>query len=108
MVAVKLRPGASFDPADFFGFCERQVGEGGMDRKWFPDFVRVVDEFEFTETRKIVVRNLKRDHFHRGRLPGAAIYWRRRGDSSFRPFAKDDFEALRARFEAAERDGLLG
>ena len=108
MAAVKLRPGASFDPAGFFAFCERQVEQGGMDRKWFPDFVRVVDEFEFTQTQKIVVRTLKRDHFHRGRLPGDPIYWRRRGESSYRPFGKDDFEALRAAFVAAERDALLG
>ena len=32
---------------------------GGMDRKWFPDFVRIVDDFEFTQTQKILVRNLK-------------------------------------------------
>ena len=56
MAAVKLRPGASFDPAGFFAFCEGQVHQGGMDRKWFPDFVRVVDEFEFTQTQKILVR----------------------------------------------------
>ena len=36
-----------------------------MDRKWFPDFVRVVDEFEFTQTQKILVRHLKADHFNR-------------------------------------------
>ena len=108
MAAVKLRPGASFDPAGFFAFCEGQVHQGGMDRKWFPDFVRVVDEFEFTQTQKILVRTLKQDHFHRGRLPDAPIYWRRRGEASFRPFGKDDFEELRARFVAAERDALLG
>jgi fatty-acyl-CoA synthase len=108
MIALKLRPGASFDPAGFFAFCEDQVQQGGMDRKWFPDFVRIVDDFEFTQTQKILVRNLKRDHFHRGRLPDAPLYFRRRGESSFRPFGKDDFEALRAAFAAAERDRLLG
>jgi len=108
MVALKLRPGASFDPAGFFAFCEDQVQRGGMDRKWFPDFVRIVDEFEFTQTQKILVRNLKRDHFHRGRLPDAPLFFRRRGESSFRRFGKDDFEALRAAFVAAERDALLG
>jgi fatty-acyl-CoA synthase len=108
MVALKLRPGARFDPADLYAFCERQIAEGGMDRKWFPDFVRVVEDFEFTETRKILVRHLKKDHFHRERLPDEPLYWRRRGDASFRPFSKDDFAALRRDFEAAERDTLLG
>jgi fatty-acyl-CoA synthase len=108
MVALQLRPGASFDPAGFHAFCESQVEQGGMDRKWFPDFVRLVDEFEFTQTQKILVRNLKRDHFDRRRLPDAPLYFRRRGERAFRSFGKDDFESLRVAFAAAERDGLLG
>jgi hypothetical protein len=78
-----------------------------MDRKWFPDFVRVVDEFEYTQTQKIVVRGLKKEHFHRERLPDAPIWWRSRGDAGYRAFAKEDFSALRREFEAAERDALL-
>lgn len=107
MVALKLRPGERFDPRGFFDFCERQVREGGMDRKWFPDFVRVVDEFEYTQTQKILVRALKKEHFHRERLPDAPIWWRTRGDASYRAFGKEDFAALRREFEAAERDALL-
>jgi fatty-acyl-CoA synthase len=108
MVALELRPGASFDAAGFFAFCERLVERGGMDRKWFPDFVRVVDSFEFTQTQKILVRNLKKDHFHRRRLADAPIYWRRRGSRAFEPFGADDFAALQKQFVAAERDSLLG
>jgi fatty-acyl-CoA synthase len=107
MAALKLRDGARFDPQGFFDFCERQVGEGGMDRKWFPDFVRVVPEFEYTQTEKILVRNLKRLHYDLRRLPGEAIYWRSRGDRSFRPLTAADFAALRREFEAAERVELL-
>jgi len=108
MVALQLRPGARFDPAGFHAFCENLVEHGGMDRKWFPDFVRLVDEFEFTQTQKILVRNLKQDHFHRERLPDEPLFWRRRGDAGFRPFGKEDFAALRREFEAAERETLLG
>lgn len=108
MVALQLRPGARFDPEGFYSFCEELVERGGMDRKWFPDFVRIVDDFEFTQTQKILVRHLKRDHFHRERLPDEPIYWRRRGMTRFEPFTKDDFVALRRQFEAAERDALLG
>ncbi len=107
MAALKLRPGARFDPQGFFDFCEQQVQHGSMDRKWFPDFVRVVDEFEFTQTQKILVRNLKRDHFNRDRLPDAPLWWRTRGDTAFQPFDAADYEALRAKFEAAERGSLL-
>src|SRR5262249_23581666 len=83
MVAVKLRPGATLAPKRFFSFCEQQVNEGGMDRKWFPDFVRVVDEFEYTQTEKILVRNLKAVHFDRRRLPDEPIYWRTRESKSY-------------------------
>jgi len=107
MVALKLREGARFDPRNFFAFCERQVTHGGMDRKWFPDFVRIVDEFEYTETQKVLVRNLKQVHFDRRRLPDAPIYWRERGGDCFREFAALDFELLRTRFIAAERGDLL-
>jgi fatty-acyl-CoA synthase len=107
MAALKLRPGAQFDGESFFAFCESQVNHGGMDRKWFPDFVRVVDEFEYTQTQKVLVRNLKKLHYDRRRLRDAEIYWRRRGDRAFTPFTPEDYEALRREFEASERVDLL-
>jgi fatty-acyl-CoA synthase len=107
MAALKLRPGVRFDPQAFFAFCDQQVTGGGMDRKWFPDFVRIVDEFEYTQTQKVLVRNLKQAHFDRSRLPEAEVYWRRRGDTSFRPFTRDDWEVLRREFAASERLALL-
>jgi fatty-acyl-CoA synthase len=107
MAAVKLRDGASFDPTGFFDFCERQVSHGGMDRKWFPDFVRVVEEFEYTQTQKVLVRNLKRVHYDRRRLPDAPLYWRTRGDERFRELTSDDYAGLRAEFEKREKLELL-
>ncbi len=102
MAALKLRDGAAFDPRSFFDFCERQVTEGGMDRKWFPDFVRVVVDFEYTGTQKILVRNLKGVHFDPARVADP-IFWRERGDDTFRPFGAHDYAVLRERFIAAER-----
>ncbi len=107
MAALKLRPGARFDPVAFFRFCEDQVLHGAMDRKWVPDFVRIVEEFEYTQTQKILVRNLKRVHFDRHRLPHEPLYWRERGDAGFRDFSADDYEALRQEFERRERLALL-
>ena len=78
-----------------------------MDRKWFPDFVRVVDEFEYTQTEKILVRNLKRVHFDRRRLRDAADLLaaaRRHGLPAVR---RADYEALRHEFAAAEKLDLL-
>jgi acyl-CoA synthetase (AMP-forming)/AMP-acid ligase II len=107
MVALKLRAGATFDRRGFFDFCEQLVADGGMDRKWFPDFVRVVEEFEYTKTEKILVRNLKHVHFDRRRLPDGDIFWRRRSDSSFLPFTAADYEKLRTEFAEAEKLDLL-
>jgi fatty-acyl-CoA synthase len=107
MAALKLRPGARFDPRGFHEFCERQVSTGGMDRKWIPDFVRLVDDFEYTQTQKVLVRSLKKVHFDRRRLPDAVICWRERGDLAYRDFTREDFEALRREFERSERAELL-
>lgn len=106
MVALKLREGASFDAQGFFDFCERQIRQGGMDRKWFPDFVRIVDDFEYTGTQKILVRSLKAVHF-RPELQVAPIYWRERGDRSYRVFSDADYASLRESFRRAERLQLL-
>jgi hypothetical protein len=77
-----------------------------MDRKWFPDFVRVVEDFEFTGTQKILVRNLKGTHFDPKRVRDE-LYWRERGDTSFKPFTGAEYAALRTRFEHAEKLQLL-
>jgi fatty-acyl-CoA synthase len=107
MAALKIRPGAAFDPRGFYAFCEQQVSAGGMDRKWMPDFVRVVDDFEYTQTQKVLVRSLKKVHFDRRRLPDAAIYWRERGDRAYRDFTREDFQDLQCEFERSERAELL-
>jgi fatty-acyl-CoA synthase len=107
MAALKLRAGATFEPKAFFDFCEQLIAHGGMDRKWFPDFVRIVDEFEYTQTEKILVRNLKRVHFDRRRLASDPLFWRVRGDQGYRPFTAADFDKLRADFAAREKSQLL-
>jgi fatty-acyl-CoA synthase len=108
MAALKLRDGAAFDPQAFFDFCEAQVTGGGMDRKWFPDFVRVVDEFEYTQTEKILVRNLKKLHFDLNRLgDDAPVWFRRRGDTTFKRLTRAEYDAMRAEFAEREKLDLL-
>ena len=107
MVALKLRPGVQFSPKAFFGFCESQVASGGMDPKWFPDFVRIVDDFLYTQTQKILVRGLKAEHFDRRRLVEDSLFRRLRGSNTYAPFQLDDFEGLRVEFARSERANLL-
>jgi fatty-acyl-CoA synthase len=108
MTAVKLRANSAFDPKRFFEWCEEQVTGASMDRKWFPDFVRIVDDFEFTQTQKVLVRNYKKVHFDLNRLPpGEQVFWRRRGDSEFRPLTPADYQQLRQEFASREKLELL-
>jgi len=106
MAAVLLEDGCQFDPQGFFDFCERMCSDGAMDRKWIPDFVRVVEDFSFTETKKILVRDLKRSHYS-PIYTDDPVFWRRRGDSAYRQLTQDDYELLRTEFEAAERLNIL-
>jgi fatty-acyl-CoA synthase len=108
MATMQLRPGAAFDPRGFLDWCEAQVSGASMDRKWVPDFIRIVHDFEFTQTQKVVVRNYKKLHFDRNRLPAdETLYWRRRGDTAFQPFTVADYQQLREEFAAREKLELL-
>ncbi|MFQ5699554.1 MAG: AMP-binding protein, partial [Myxococcota bacterium] len=107
MVAIKLRPQARFDPQAFFDWLHEQTEHGSMDPKWLPDFVRIVDEFEYTQTEKVLVRNLKRVHFDLSRIPDPKVYWRERGDTGYRAFTVQDWTRLREVFARAEKLDLL-
>lgn len=78
-----------------------------MDPKWFPDFVRIVDDFLYTQTQKILVRGLKAEHFDRRRLVADSVFRRLRGSTHYAPFERDDFERLRLEFVRSERGNLL-
>ena len=78
-----------------------------MDPKWFPDFVRIVEDFLYTQTQKILVRGLKAEHFDRRRLVEDSLFWRLRGSTTYASFQLDDFESLRLEFGRSERANLL-
>lgn len=107
-VALELRDGARFDPA---ALTERLLGhqrEGGMDPKWMPDFVRVVEQLPRTTTDKVLVRVLKRESVDLARNPDMKLYRRRRGDVTFQPFTHADYEAFRDELAGNGRAHLLG
>ena len=109
MAAILLRPRTSFDPQRFFHWCQDQVTNGSMDAKWIPDFIRLVREFEWTQTQKVLIRNLKGMHFDLNRLPPSElpIFFRQRGDTTFREFTPAEYERLREQFAVTERLDLL-
>jgi hypothetical protein len=85
---------------------EQQQG-GGMDPKWMPDYIRIMEDFPETKTHKILIRPLKRAHFNIERNPDMIIYYRTRGDKSYRRLTLEDYRAIRKQFEEIGRLPLL-
>ncbi len=104
MAALKMKPGSRFDAEQFTAFCLDAVKNGGA-RKWIPDFIRIVDDFEWTETHKIRAKPLKRVFFH----PEHAADVRRfpRGADCYEPFGKLEFETLHEQFVKSGRESFL-
>lgn len=107
MVAVRVHDGESFDPKAFHNYLTEQSTSGDMDAKWMPDYVRVVEEFEHTRTEKILVRPLKHEYFNLKWVPEGAIYFRQRGDDTYKPFTQTDLDTLKEEFKKNERIQLL-
>jgi fatty-acyl-CoA synthase len=107
MIAVQLYDHAKFDPQSVFdGFMELQR-TGGMDPKWMPDYIRIYDAFAVTDTQKIMIRPFKTQHFNIEKYPDMMIYYRERGDQSYRRLMKESFEAIKNKFIQTGREGLL-
>ncbi len=106
MIAVQLNEGADFDPQAAFDRFTDQRETGGMDAKWFPDYIRVVETFETTETQKVRVRPLKRRHFTPDD-PTDRLYFRTRGDETFRELTDEGYAEIEREFEANGRGELL-
>jgi fatty-acyl-CoA synthase len=107
MIAVELEKGAAFSPQEAFDWFRSQLETGGMDPKWFPDYIRVIDAFSLTNTQKILVRPFKKEHFDVERHPEMKVYCRERGDTRYRKLTRARFEKIRKGFEATGRLGLL-
>jgi fatty-acyl-CoA synthase len=97
MAAVALRSGATFDPDAFARFVDEQRD---LSPKWRPTFVRVVPELRRSETNKVVKRELQREKFL-GVEGSDPLWWRPRGEPTYRRFDARDLEDLRALFARA-------
>lgn len=106
MSAILMRPDTSLGRKEFFDWVEGQISGGSMDRKWFPDFITLVDEFEYTQTQKVLVRNLKKVHFDLNRVT-APVWFRERGDSEYRELTRAEYDRIREQFAAREQLDVL-
>ena len=103
MAAIVLRENRPFDPKRFYDFLASQPD---MSDKWIPDYIRLMDALPQTDTVKTLRRPLKKDYFSAEKIADA-MYWRERGEESFKPFSRDDYQKVKATFVEAGRDDLL-
>jgi fatty-acyl-CoA synthase len=107
MITVQLKDGAAFNPDEVYAWFIKQQKEGGMDPKWMPDYIRVIEKFSVTDTQKIIVRPFKRENFNLERDPSMRIYFRRRGDNTYRLLTPDEFDKTRDDFRTNGRESIL-
>jgi fatty-acyl-CoA synthase len=108
MVTVQLKKDHAFDPAEVHTWLVKQQKEGGMDPKWMPDYIRIVDRFPITDTQKIIVKPYKKDHFNIEKNPDLRVFYCERGGNTYHPLTGEKFQELKNGFRKNGREGLLG
>jgi fatty-acyl-CoA synthase len=107
MIAVQMKEGCEFDYDESFAWLTRQQEDGGMDPKWMPDFIRVVEGFPLTDTHKIIVRPYKKEHFNMEEHPGMRVYYAERGDTTYTPLSAEKYRSMKECFIRNGRGYLL-
>jgi len=108
MIAVQMKDGCEFNPDETYAWLVRQQKEGGMDPKWMPDFIRIIDSFPMTNTNKIVVKPYKKENYNLGSDPAMKVFYREKGDTTFHPMTLEKFQSIRECFIKNGRESLLG
>ncbi len=86
MVALEVREGAAFDPAEFDEFLRSQPDLGP---KWIPAFVRVEPELSKLASMKLDKTRLRREAWHADQ-----VFWRPAKDEHLRPLVDGDRQQL--------------
>jgi len=107
MVTVQLKKNCAFNPEDAHAWLLRQQKEGGMDPKWMPDYIRIIDSFPVTDTQKIMVKPYKKDYFNIEKNPDMTVYFRERGDSTYRRMTREKFLEIKDGFIKNGREAFL-
>lgn len=107
MITVQLKDGVAFEPDKVYEWFIKQQKEVGMDPKWMPDYIRVIEKFPVTDTQKIIVRPFKRENFNFDRDSSMQIYFRKRGDKTYRRLTPDEFSIIKEDFKANGRESIL-
>lgn len=107
MVTIQMNENQAFDPKKAFNWFVSQQKDGGMDPKWMPDYIRVIDAFSLTSTQKILVRPFKKEHFNIEKHPDITVYCRQRGDKTYYPLTPEIFSEIKENFSKNGREPLL-
>jgi len=107
MIVVQMEEGKTFDPRAAYDHFMHQQQNGGMDPKWMPDYIRIIEAFPVTTTQKIIVRPFKKQNFNLAETPGMEIYFRRRGDTSYHRMTPELFQEVKNDFEKTGRLSVL-
>lgn len=107
MICVQLKQGSHFNADEVHEWLIKQQKEGGMDPKWMPDYIRIIDSFPVTDTQKILVRPYKKDNFNLNCNPSMLIYFRERGDNTYKKLTREKFEQIRENFRKNGRESLI-
>jgi fatty-acyl-CoA synthase len=107
MVTVQLKQGACFDPDEVHGWLISQQREGGMDPKWMPDYIRIIDAFPVTDTQKIMVRPYRKENFNIECNPAMVVYYRERGSDTYLKLTGEKFAELKESFRKNGRESLI-
>lgn len=78
-----------------------------MDPKWMPDYIRIIDSFPVTDTQKIMVKPYKKDYFNIEKNPDMTVYFRERGDSTYRRMTREKFLEIKDGFIKNGREAFL-
>ncbi|MGH7896314.1 MAG: AMP-binding protein [Candidatus Binatia bacterium] len=103
MATIVLGDEAELDRDGLYTFL---ASRPGFSPKWLPTYVRVGREVPMTPTNKVLVRELRRQKF-RPDATADPVYWRERGETTYKPFTRADYERVRREFAAAGREHLL-
>jgi fatty-acyl-CoA synthase len=101
MTTLQLREGQSFDPDDFAKWLD---GQPDLGPKWRPRYVRVTAAMPTTATGKIVKRTLVQQKYRADRTNGDPMWWRPRGESTYRPFTDTEEKTVHDGLVAAGRE----
>lgn len=104
MVALQLKEGVVFDPREFSAFLQVQPDLGA---KWMPSYVRLMNELPLTQTNKVLKRDLTKDKWQSVARAEGLMYARPDKGSAFEVFGLAQYEALRQRFAALQREGIF-